>query len=395
MNRSFDIVIVGGGQAARRAAEGARKVSSEVSIAIFGEELYLPYDRPALSKAVLKDFANIMDCEKRSAGWYEDNHIEIVLGMRVVSIDPIARTIMMADGTCIGWNSLVLATGSRPRSLDLDIPSNKVHMIRTRNDARRLSETLLPGRRIGIVGAGFIGLEVAATAKECGAEVEIFEAAPSVLARVLPKFLAKTVECRHRKADVRIHLNTTVSGAELEAFDEIVVGIGVVPNVELATACGVFCDNGIVVDVEGRTNLTDIYAAGEVTRHPGGFGFGAMRRESWQVAEIQAFAAGATAAGTPMCYDEIPWFWSDQYDLNLQVLGEPGDDAEWVTRGDVEENNFSAFALNRGGVRCVVSFNRGRDIAAGRRLIRQGLKPPVGKLTDDSLSWKDILKSAV
>ncbi len=390
---SFDIVIVGGGQAGRRAAEGARAASPQATIAIVGEEPDLPYDRPPLSKEALADFSSVARTEIRSAAWYSENRIETILDTRVLGIDLERRKVETLGGA-IGFAALIFATGSRPRGVELGVDADRVHTIRTRADAERLSERLLPGRRIGVVGAGFIGLEVAAAAIRRGCEVEVFEAAPHSMARVLPEFLARLVERRHIQAGVRLHFEAPADPGRLERFEEIVAGVGIIPNVELAEACGVACNNGIVVDAYGRTNIPNIYAAGEVTYHPSRAGFAAARRESWQVAEHQAFAAGSTAAGVPKAYAEIPWFWSDQHDLNIQVLGELPGDADWLVRGEQDSGSFSAFALRDGSVRGVVAFNMGRDIAAARRLMSRELKPPTELLADARLGWNEILKAA-
>jgi len=391
---SFDILVIGGGQAAARAAQGAREAAAEARIALVGEEHHLPYERPPLSKSALLSAPETAETDVHPAEWYATNRIATRLGVRVVKVDPDRRTVTLHDGTCLGWRKLVFATGSRPRRIDLELDPARVHVLRTREDAERLRRRLLPGRRVGVVGAGFIGLEVAAAARERGCEVDIFEAAGHAMARVIPDFVARVVERRHREAGTRFHFGHPADASALSGFDDVVVGIGILPNDDLARDCGVACHDGIVVDAYGQTNIPSVFAAGEVTSHPSWRGGDHARRESWQIAEHQAIAAGRSAGGQMTAFCEIPWFWSDQFELNIQVLGDVPSDAEWIVRGHLESRAFSAFALRAERIEGVVAVNSGRDIAATRRLMRRGLMPSRDLLSDDAKSWNDILKTA-
>ncbi|MFD1911875.1 NAD(P)/FAD-dependent oxidoreductase [Halodurantibacterium flavum] len=389
----YDVLILGGGQAARRAAEGARQADAAISIALVGEEPHLPYERPPLSKQALADPDAGGRGDAYGPGWYADRRIETRLATRVTAIRPDSRTVETDSGETIGWGRLIIATGSRPRRIDFGVNPERLHILRTLDDARRLSPRLAPGRRIAIVGAGFIGLEVAAAARAKGTEVDVFEAAPHAMARVLPAFLTAPIEARHRAEGVGLVFGGAAEPELLQRYDEVVVGIGVLPNVELAEACGISCADGILVDEFGRTNLPEVFAAGEVVRAPGTGGRGAIRRESWQMAETQAYCVGLTAGGTLTAYREIPWFWSDQYDLNIQVLGDLTGEPEWVVRGVPSSDTFTAFAVVDGEVRGVFALNSGRDIAGARRLMSRGIRPSPQELADPSVGWNKLLAS--
>ena len=409
----FDILIVGGGEAARCAAEAARAVAPHLSIAIVGEEPWLPYDRPPLSKTVLIDPATAGACQKRDASFYAMQNIELLQAARALSIDIERHQVELENGQRLGWRRLILATGSRPKRLPVAASIEPdVHYLRTRNDAERLGAALRRGGRIGIIGAGFIGLEVAAAARTLDCSVTVLERAASVLARVLPPFIAADVEAVHvrrgitfrrdvavdiegRDRDGRIAVSITDLTnfvRSVEGFDALVVGIGVLPNVEIAATAGITTSDGIVVDASGRTSTADVFAAGEVTFHPVAGGTGRARYESWQVAQEQAAVVGSTAAGTVREYRELPWFWSDQHSLNIQMLGQVPPDASWVLRGDRLKPSVAAFALGPSGeVRAAIALNAGRDIAGARRLIKSAKVVEPAQLADLNCRWNALL----
>jgi anthranilate 1,2-dioxygenase ferredoxin reductase component len=407
----YDILVIGGGEAGRCAAEGARAANARATVAIVGEEPWLPYDRPPLSKAVLIDPAGIGVCQKRDQAFYDARRIDLLLGRRAEAIDVVGHTVRLADGATLGWRTLIIATGSRARRLDLPAAiAARVHYLRTRDDAVRLAAALAPGTSVGIVGAGFIGLEVAASARTRGCSVTVFERAPSVLARVMPAEIAADIEAVHTERGVVIRKNVaieadgtaggvTVSWTDLATgetaaggFDVLLVAVGITPNVELAAAAGIAVNDGIVVDAAGRTSVADVLAAGEVTNHPVAGSTRRARYESWQVAQSQAAAVGSTAGGVEQEYREIPWFWSDQYDWNIQMLGHVPPDPGWVFRGDRGARAFTAFAIGPAGLaEAAISINAGRDIAGARRLMSRGIVPDRAKLADPKCSWNVIL----
>ena len=408
MAAHYDILIVGAGQAGRRAAEAARRTDARAGIAILGDEPHLPYDRPPLSKDALKDPARYADCEKRSAAQYAEDRIDLLLGERAERLDRAARTVRTAGGRALHYDRLVIATGSRVRRLALPAGlEDDVLYLRTRDDADRLRARIRPGARLALIGAGFVGLEVAASARELGAQVVVLDQAARVLSRVLPAQAGARVQARHERAGVDFLLGARIAGISrapsgrlaidvggsvLEA-DTAVAGIGVLPNTELAQEAGLAVDDGLLVDEYGRTDDPAVFGAGEVTRHPVAGLAGRARLESWQVAEFQAEAAGAGAAGALTPYRALPWFWSDQYDLNIQMAGHAPAGARIVARG-ADDGPQTLFFLD-GGDRLAgaVAFNNGRDISGVRRVVEKGAPvDPAVLAAPGPLSWRDLLR---
>lgn len=378
--RRYDVLIVGGGQAARRAALGARAVSPDASLAIIGEEIHPPYERPPLSKAALGQGEG--PAPSPTLDSYAAEGIDLILGMRVIRLDRAERQVWTADGEAIGYGVLILATGSRVRPLPFGAEvSDRLLTLRTREDAERLDRALVPGARIAVVGGGFIGLEVATAAAARGADVTVIEAADRILARALPEVVAARVAEAHRRAGIDLRTATPLKGIaragegirldlgqDQSTYDWAVVGIGVVPNTELAVEAGLEVDDGILVDETGATSDPHIFAAGEVTRHPVHGADQPLRLECWQAAEVQAEAAGRSAAGTPSASRVSPWFWSDQAGLNIQMLGHVlGYD---LVERDYGDGSVSYLALDPDGrLAGLVAINAGQDISVARRLI--------------------------
>ncbi|MBN3846055.1 FAD-dependent oxidoreductase [Paraburkholderia sp. Ac-20342] len=408
MNQQFDILIIGGGQAGRCAAQAARAVRPDARIAILGDEMHLPYDRPPLSKDVLHDLANSAACEKLSAAQFTDERIEVRPGERATAVDKTARVVDTAAGHRYRYGQLILATGSRVRRLPLPRElDDDVFYLRTRDDAHRLQPRLRAGANVAVIGGGFIGLEVAAAARHHGCTVTVIDLADRLLARVFPDAASRRVLAMHRAAGVDVRLGARIARIEQGPqvgvrialqdtahpvhADLIVIGIGVIPNTELAQQAGLAVDDGILVDAYGRTDDPYIFAAGEVTRHPVEGRSGLHRIESWQVAELQARAAGATAAGEPRRYDDVPWFWSDQLGVNIQMLGHIPDAPVWVMRGTAD-GAHSLFAFDADGrVTGAIAFDAGRDISALRRVLaKNGRLDPIA-LADPKVSWRELM----
>lgn len=390
VGRIYDLLIVGGGQAARRAAEGARAVALDLSIAILGEELHAPYERPPLSKTALEHPEGIGACEIRSRETYDADRIDLHLGQRAVRLDRVRREVLTETGDVFGYGRLILATGSRPRTLPFSAAgSEKLLTLRTRDDAERLSAQLGPGVKLVVIGAGFIGLEVASSGLVRGAEVTVLEVADRALGRVLPRVVGERIADFHRAAGVDLRLGVAVrdvvqdqgEGLRLETSagvfpaNVVVVGVGVQPNVELAAEAGLAVDDGILVAADGSTADPNVFAAGEVTRHPVQGQGAPVRLESWQVAELQAEAAGRSAAGCPSEHSALPWFWSDQLGHNIQVLGDVSGEGLLVVR-DYGGGSASFFAMDSTGrLRGIIAVDAGRDIAVARRLLTKGSAP--------------------
>ncbi|MCA7921510.1 FAD-dependent oxidoreductase [Burkholderia cenocepacia] len=400
-------VIVGAGHAARRTAEALRERDATARIVMIGAERELPYDRPALSKDALLTDGGEQRAFIRDAAWYDTQRIELRLGTRVDAIEREARRVRLDDGATVPYGKLVLATGSRVRPFGGAIDEGvAVHYVRTVDDARALRARLAPGRRVAVLGGGFIGLEVAAAARQLGCDVTVIDPAPRLLQRALPEVVGAYARRLHAARGVILQLATLPrairrapgGGAVVETdqgdvpADIVVVGIGVVPNIELAQAAGLDVDNGICVDAGCRTADAAIFAAGEVTMHFNPLLGRHVRIESWQVAENQPAVAAANLLGADEIYAELPWLWSDQYDCNLQMLGLFGSERTIVVRGDPASGPFTVFGLGDDGrIVAVAAANLGRDIGASRRLIAAGAVPDPAKLADPAVNLKTFL----
>lgn len=400
--QSQNLVIVGGGQAGRRAAEVLRERAPDARICIIGDEIHLPYDRPSLSKDALLDAEREQHAFIRDVDYYRSQRIEVRLGLTVTAIHRADRLLALSDGSNVAYDRLLLATGSRVRTLQ----GGPVHYLRTLDDARKLRIRLARGARVVIVGGGFIGLEVAATAIGRGCAVTLVEPADRLLKRSMPAEVSEFMRQLHVSRGVAFRLGAQVtdiqqaldgsvrvatSEGELVA-DAVVAGIGVVPNTELAQQAGLEVRDGIVVNDECRTSDPDIFAAGEVTQHFVASIGRHMRVESWQVAEKQPAVAAANMLGAAERYDETPWLWSDQYDCNVQSLGTFEDTHTVVLRGAISDGAFSMIGLNdAGNVRAAVTVNNGKDMAIFVRMVAGG---PVdaNQLADTSVSLRSLLK---
>lgn len=399
-NQNF--IIVGGGQAGRRAAEVLRQRAPDARICIIGDEIHLPYDRPSLSKDALLDEERERHAFIRDSAYYENQRIEVRLGQKVTAINRADRLLSLSDGSEVAYDRLLLATGSRVRKLQ----GGPVHYLRTLDDARNLRMRLAQGARVVIVGGGFVGLEVAATAIGRGCAVTLVEPADRLLKRSMPPEVSEFMRQLHVSRGVAFHLgvqvgdiqrvldgSVRVATSEGELFADVVVaGIGVIPNTELAEQAGLEVKDGIVVNDECRTSDPNIFAAGEVTQHFVASAGRHIRVESWQVAEKQPAVAAANMLGATERYDETPWLWSDQYDCNVQSLGTFDGAHRVVLRGAITDGTFSMIGLNdAGNVRAAVTVNNGKDMAIFVRMVAAG---PVdwNQLADTSVSLRSLLK---
>ncbi|KVF64544.1 anthranilate 1,2-dioxygenase system ferredoxin--NAD(+) reductase [Burkholderia vietnamiensis] len=400
-------VIVGAGHAARRTAEALRARDADAPIVMIGAERELPYDRPALSKDALLNDGGEQCAFVRDAAWYDAQRIALRLGTRVDAIEREAQRVRLDDGTTLPYAKLVLATGSRVRTFGGPIDAGvAAHYVRTVADARALRAQLVRGRRVAVLGGGFIGLEVAAAARQLGCNVTVIDPAARLLQRALPEVVGAYAHRLHDERGVGFQMATLPrairaaagGGAIVETdrgdvhADVVVVGIGVLPNVELAQAAGLDVDNGIRVDAGCRTADRAIFAAGEVTMHFNPLLGRHVRIESWQVAENQPAVAAANLLGADDAYAELPWLWSDQYDCNLQMLGLFGAGQTTVVRGDPARGPFTVFGLGDDGrIVAAAAVNLGRDIGAVRRLIAAGAMPDPQQLADPTVGLKTFL----
>jgi 3-phenylpropionate/trans-cinnamate dioxygenase ferredoxin reductase subunit len=400
------IVIVGAGHAGGSAAALLRQFGWKDPITLIGEEPLAPYQRPPLSKAWLKGEADGESLALRPAAFYVDQNIALHLSTRVEAIDRAARMVRLADGAAMPYEHLILALGSRARRIPLPgIELDGVLELRTVADADRLKAALGPGKRIAVVGGGYIGLEAAASARSLGAEVVVLEREARVLARVACPALSDFFTDYHRARGVTFELGCRIEALEGDgaargvrlsdgrvlACDAVLMGVGAVANDELAREAGLACDNGIVVDLEARTSDPAIFAIGDCTRRPLPLYGRDWRLESVPNALEQAKQAASAICGRPPPAAEVPWFWSDQYDLRLQIAGIPFDAAEVVVRGDPAGGSFAVFHLAEDDrVLAVEAVNAPPEFLGGKRMIAAKHRVSPTRIRDLSLSVKDL-----
>ena len=400
MTAKETFVIVGAGHAGGRAAQALRQHGFAGRIVLVGAEPYLPYERPPLSKELLAGDDGLEKAQLHDRAFYDDNRIELRLGKAVEAIDRGAHTVRLGDGETIAYDRLLLTTGARVRRLPVPgAELDGVHYLRDFDDTLAIRARLKPGSRLAVIGGGFIGLEVAASARARGARVTVLEAADRLMGRAVAPEISRHFEALHRRHGVDVRLGVRVSAiegtdhvervvlAEGESIpaDCVVVGIGIVPNVELAEAAGLAVDNGIVVDAQGRTSDPDIFAAGDAVNQPNAFLGRRVRLESYQNAQDQAMTVARNMAGEAQDYEDSLWVWTDQYDVNLQMTGMPDEWDRLVYRGDPASGSFALFYLKNGRVAAVNTVNMGREMRAAQRLMRSGARVEPEQLADPGI----------
>ena len=402
------VVIVGGGHAGGQAAASLRQEGYEGEVVVVADEPHIPYQRPPLSKQYLAGEYGLERVYLRPEKFYADRGIAVRKGIRAVRINPDAQTLACGNGETLAYDKLLLATGSRPRKLVTagdDLAG--VHYLRTIADVDAIRRDLKPGRRIAIVGGGYIGLEVAAVAVEMGLAVTVLEMEDRILGRVTTPEMSAFYHDLHTGKGVVIRTGlraesfagadgrleqVVCGGGEVVDADLAVVGIGIVPNVELAADAGLECDNGIIVDETTRTMDPNIHAVGDCTNHPNPVLGRRLRLESVPNAMEQSRVAAANLAGGDKVYATVPWFWSDQYDLKLQMVGFSTDADGQVTRGDPTTSQFATFHLSGDTVIAADAVNSAREFMAARQLV--GKKVDVTSLGDPAVDLRAVLKAA-
>ncbi len=398
-------VIIGAGQAGAQAAQSLRQAGFAGRIVMIGSEPHFPYQRPPLSKAYLQGELAAERLLLKPEAFYEKESIELRRGVSALEIDRRAARVTLSDGTHLAYDRLLIATGAPPRRIAC--PGAElagVHTLRTIADSDALRPALTSGGKLVIVGAGYIGLEVAAVARKAGLLVTVLEAMDRVLARVAGPALSAFFEATHRAAGVDLRLGARVVGFEGRArveqvilgdgarlpCDAVLVGIGAAPAIALAQAAGLPVDNGVVVDAAAQTADPAIFAAGDVTSFPSPLFGRRMRLESVPNAIEQAKVAGAGMAGHTGVYDAVPWFWSDQYDLKLQTAG-LGDGADTaVLRGDPATKRFSVWSLKAGRLIAADCVNDPAAFATARKLIAAKAEPAPERLADPGIDYKSL-----
>ncbi|MEM8772540.1 MAG: FAD-dependent oxidoreductase [Pseudomonadota bacterium] len=409
MNTSSNdrVLIIGAGHAGGQCAVSLRQKGWKGDIVIVGDEPFPPYQRPPLSKAYL---AGALDRDRlllRPEAFYEQNNIRLIKDKRAISIDRDHQNVTLTDDQVIDYAYLVLATGARVRKLKCPgAELSGVGYVHSIADVDALQKRFHEGAAIVIVGAGYIGLEVAAVAARRGLQATVIELSERVLSRVAGKIVSTFFEELHRSEGVDLRLNESVAAFQGEgavqsvsltgggtmACDMAVIGIGVTPNDELAGASGLAIGDGVIVDEFARTQDPNIYAIGDCTRHPSAYFGDALRLESVHNALEQAKTAAAAICGAPEPYRQVPWFWSDQYDVKLQTVGVcAGRYESEIVRGDVSENSFSVFYMNADKLIGVDSVNAAKDHMVARKLLAGEIPATAEQFADPAFDLKSLL----
>ncbi|MGE8471479.1 MAG: NAD(P)/FAD-dependent oxidoreductase [Paraburkholderia hospita] len=394
------IVVIGGGQAAGWVVKTLRKTGFEGRLVMIADEIHLPYERPPLSKAVLSGDANIDTVRLFATDDFASLNVEAWQPDVATQIDRAQRIVRTQSGREVQYDRLVIATGGAARKLPASlVKTDHIAYLRTLNEASALGERLRASKHVLVIGGGWIGLEVAATARKLGVGATVVEGAPRLCARSVPPVVSEFLLDLHRSNGVDVRLSaaltsldthpedaskvraTLADGSTIDA-DFAVAGIGLTPHTSIAEAAGLPVNDGIVVDEHGMTNDPRIFACGDVANHPSAWLKRRVRLESWANAQNQAIVVAKAALGQFEPYAEIPWFWSDQYDVNLQILGDIPADAELVVRGDVSARRATLFHVADGGVRGVIAINTPRDLKLARKWMTQGRTVDVAALAD-------------
>lgn len=407
MSGADHIVILGAGHAGGSVAAFLRQYGHAGPVTLVGEEPLAPYQRPPLSKAWLKGEADVESLQLRPESFYAESNIALRLGVPATGVERIERRITLHGGEVLPYDRLVFATGARARRIPLPgLDLGGVMELRTAADADHLKAALKPGATLVVVGGGYVGLEAAASARALGCEVVVIEREARVLARVACEALSIFFQDYHRTRGVHFILGAGVaaiegadgraggvrlSSGDFVRADAVLVGVGAVPNQELAQSAGLTCDDGIVVDLAARTSDPAIHAVGDCTRRPLPLYGRSWRLESVPNALEQARQAASDITGRVAPPPEVPWFWSDQFDLKLQIAGLPFDATTILIRGDPAAGRFAIFHLDaENRMQAVEAINAPPEFMAGRQLIQSRKPVAPDKLRDMSISMKEV-----
>jgi 3-phenylpropionate/trans-cinnamate dioxygenase ferredoxin reductase subunit len=402
MSGSF--VIVGASHAAAQAVDSLRRFGHAGEIVLVGDEPLLPYNRPPLSKKYLTGEVEPERLLLRSAQFYEQHRVTTRLGVRATAIDRGSRRLRLSDGGELQYDELLLCIGSRPRLLEVpgaDLAG--IHYLRNVADVDAIRGDLASARRAVIIGAGYIGLEAAASLRQLGLEVTVLEVGERPLNRVVAPELSAFYVQRHAREGVQIvcqtvvtafagsgRVSTVVCGNQTFAADLVIVGIGILPDISLAAAAGIRCENGIVVDEHCRTSDPNVYAAGDCTSHPSVRYGRRVRLESVDNAMEQGKVAAAGMCGQEARHEHVPWFWSDQYDVKLQIAGLSQGYDQAVVRGDPLSGSFALYYLARGELIAVDAVNSPKDFMTGRKWVAERRHPDPLRLADTGVDLKSV-----
>ena len=399
-------MIVGGNLTGGAAVSTLRTEGFDGRVLMIGKEPHLPYERPPLSKGYLRGEEPAEHAFLRPEEWYAENEVELRLGVAATGLDPGNHQVQLSDGDRIGYDKLLVATGGRNRPLGVPGAGLEgIYYLRTFEDADRIMIEAVPGRRAVVVGAGFIGCEVAASLRQLGVEVDVVEIFEVPLQRVVGAEVGSVFQGIHQDEGVRFHFQQQVdrfeghgrvesvitSAGQRIACDFAVVGVGIQPNVEWLAGSGVGVDNGALVDEFCRTDMDGVYAAGDVANHWHPIFQRRMRVEHWDNALKQGTAAARNMMGKDVPFDDPHWFWSDQYEHNLQSIGFAPEWDDLVVRGSMDERNFVAFYVKDELVRAAVGLNRGKDVRRSAGLIRARRPVDAALLRDEDVNLKKLI----
>lgn len=400
------VVIIGAGHGGIQAAASLRDEGFDGEIILISDENMLPYQKPPLSKGYLQGKQTEESILFRSPAYYENNRIDLRLGVTIDHLEPTKNRVHTTTGEVIDYTHLILATGARNRQLSLSgAEPGDILYLRTLADAKEIDRKLANAQRIAVIGGGFIGLEFAALAVEKEKHVTVIEAQSRLMERVLPAVISDVFQRVHEQHGVQLHLNTFTKSLEKQndtyclttqdgqtlAVDLLVAGIGVIPDMQLAAAARLACDGGVLVDEYQQTSVPNVYAIGDCANHFNPFGQKRMRLESVQNAVDQAKTAVSHLLNQPKPYRAVPWFWTNQYHLKLQMAGISAGFDEYLIRGDQTTDKFSVYYYKAGTLIGVDSLNRPADHLNARKLLEAGVSPNQEQINDLSFNLNAVL----
>ena len=401
-----NLLIIGAGQSAIQCISTLKKEGYSGSITLVGEEEHLPYQRPPLSKGFLEDSLNKERLYFKKLEFFTENKVQLYLGLSAEKLEIEYQKVYLSDDSELEFDKLVFATGSRVRYLDFPGSELKsIFYLRDLDDAEAIKKDLETSENLVIIGAGYIGLEAAAIAAKKNKKVTIIEMADRVMNRTVDPQISEYYLNLHKSYGVNFHFNTSLEtinevsnslevvcsdGTEVKA-DSVLIGAGVVPNIELAEEAGIYCDNGIIVDEFGQTNFKNIYACGDCTNHPNKILNKNLRLESVHNAMEQAKTVASSVMNNPMEYNQVPWFWSDQYDHKLQIVGLSGDHDAVTMRGNTNDAKFMLFYTKDEELIAVDAINNPKEFLISRKLVANKVKIKPKVISDLNTNLNDLI----
>ena len=401
-----NLLIIGAGQSAIQCISTLKKEGYSGSITLVGEEEHLPYQRPPLSKGFLEDSVNKERLYFKKLEFFTENKVQLYLGLSAEKLEIDNQKVYLSDNSVLEFDKLVFATGSRVRLLDFPGSELKsIFYLRDLDDAEAIKKDLETSENLVIIGAGYIGLEAAAIAAKKNKKVTIIEMADRVMNRTVDPQISEYYLNLHESYGVKFHFNTSLEtinevsnslevvcsdGTEVKV-DSVLIGAGVVPNIELAEEAGINCDNGIIVNEFGQTNFKNIYACGDCTNHPNKILNKNLRLESVHNAMEQAKTVASSVMNNPMEYNQVPWFWSDQYDHKLQIVGLSGDHDVVTMRGNTNDAKFMLFYTKDEELIAVDAINNPKEFLISRKLVANKVKIKPNEISDLNINLNDLI----